>query len=109
MPNAKFLPVPSIWGHFAGGPGTNPDDVKQDHGTMSLLAPWLAVMRRGALVLTNQVGDNVVDAVNRLRPSALSRIAGLTMQAAQPRLIIGAGGEDPANCGLCHCALQYRR
>jgi homoserine O-acetyltransferase len=28
MPNAKFLPVPSIWGHFAGGPGTNPDDVK---------------------------------------------------------------------------------
>lgn len=28
MPNAKFVPVPSIWGHFAGGPGTNPDDVK---------------------------------------------------------------------------------
>jgi homoserine O-acetyltransferase len=28
MPNAKFLPIPSIWGHFAGGPGTNPDDVK---------------------------------------------------------------------------------
>ena len=28
MPNAKFLPVPSIWGHFAGGPGTNPADVK---------------------------------------------------------------------------------
>jgi homoserine O-acetyltransferase/O-succinyltransferase len=28
MPNAKFLPIPSIWGHFAGGPGTNPEDVK---------------------------------------------------------------------------------
>ena len=28
MPNAKFLPIPSVWGHFAGGPGTNPDDVK---------------------------------------------------------------------------------
>ena len=28
MPNANLLPVPSIWGHFAGGPGTNPDDVK---------------------------------------------------------------------------------
>ena len=27
MPNATFLPIPSIWGHFAGGPGTNPDDV----------------------------------------------------------------------------------
>jgi homoserine O-acetyltransferase len=27
MPNAKYVPVPSIWGHFAGGPGTNPADV----------------------------------------------------------------------------------
>lgn len=27
MPNAKLVPVPSIWGHFAGGPGTNPVDV----------------------------------------------------------------------------------
>jgi len=28
MPNAVLIPVPSIWGHFAGGPGINPDDVK---------------------------------------------------------------------------------
>jgi homoserine O-acetyltransferase len=28
MPNAKYVPVPSIWGHFAGGPGTNPADVR---------------------------------------------------------------------------------
>jgi homoserine O-acetyltransferase len=28
MPNAKLIPVPSIWGHFSGGPGTNPVDVK---------------------------------------------------------------------------------
>jgi homoserine O-acetyltransferase len=28
MPNARFVPVPSIWGHFAGGPGTNPADVR---------------------------------------------------------------------------------
>jgi homoserine O-acetyltransferase len=27
MPNARLVPVPSIWGHFAGGPGTNPKDV----------------------------------------------------------------------------------
>lgn len=27
MPNASYLPVPSIWGHFAGGPGVNPADV----------------------------------------------------------------------------------
>jgi homoserine O-acetyltransferase len=28
MPNATLVPVPSIWGHFAGGPGTNPEDVR---------------------------------------------------------------------------------
>ncbi|KAJ3213228.1 hypothetical protein HK099_007511 [Clydaea vesicula] len=28
MPNAKYLPIDSIWGHWAGGPGTNKDDVK---------------------------------------------------------------------------------
>lgn len=28
MPNATFVPITSIWGHFAGGPGTNPADVK---------------------------------------------------------------------------------
>jgi homoserine O-acetyltransferase len=28
MPNAEYVPVQSIWGHFAGGPGANPDDVK---------------------------------------------------------------------------------
>lgn len=27
MPNATLIPIPSIWGHFAGGPGTNPVDV----------------------------------------------------------------------------------
>ena len=28
MPNAKFIPFESIWGHFAGGPGTSQQDVK---------------------------------------------------------------------------------
>ena len=28
MPNAEFIPFKSIWGHFAGGPGTSKDDVK---------------------------------------------------------------------------------
>ncbi|MEJ8570058.1 alpha/beta fold hydrolase [Microbaculum marinum] len=28
MPNAEFRPIESVWGHFAGGPGTNPVDVK---------------------------------------------------------------------------------
>jgi homoserine O-acetyltransferase/O-succinyltransferase len=28
MLNAKLLPVPLIWGYFAGGPRTNPADGK---------------------------------------------------------------------------------
>jgi len=28
MPNAKLVPFESVWGHFAGGPGTSPQDVK---------------------------------------------------------------------------------
>lgn len=28
MPNADLIQVPSIWGHFAGGPGVNPSDVQ---------------------------------------------------------------------------------
>lgn len=27
MPNAEFRPIPSLWGHFAGG-GINPVDTK---------------------------------------------------------------------------------
>ncbi len=27
MPNATLITIPSVWGHFAGGPGTNPEDV----------------------------------------------------------------------------------
>jgi homoserine O-acetyltransferase len=28
MPNARLVPFESVWGHFAGGPGTSPQDVK---------------------------------------------------------------------------------
>lgn len=28
MPNASLVPFESVWGHFAGGPGTSPQDVK---------------------------------------------------------------------------------
>ena len=27
MPDARLITIPSVWGHFAGGPGTSPDDV----------------------------------------------------------------------------------
>ena len=28
MPNAELRPIPSIWGHLAGGPGFNPEDTR---------------------------------------------------------------------------------
>ena len=37
MPNAEYVPVPSIWGHFAGGPGTNPADVDSTDGKLKEL------------------------------------------------------------------------
>lgn len=37
MSNAEFVPIPSIWGHFAGGPGVNPVDVKYLDGKLKEL------------------------------------------------------------------------
>lgn len=38
MPNAELRPIPSIWGHCAGGPGLNPGDVRFiDEGLKGLL------------------------------------------------------------------------
>ena len=28
LPNAELRPIPSIWGHLAGGPGRNPEDTQ---------------------------------------------------------------------------------
>jgi homoserine O-acetyltransferase len=28
IPNARFLPIPSVWGHRAGNPAKNPADEK---------------------------------------------------------------------------------
>jgi homoserine O-acetyltransferase/O-succinyltransferase len=39
MPNAELRPMPSIWGHFAGGPGLSPTDVEfLDKALKELLA-----------------------------------------------------------------------
>jgi hypothetical protein len=38
---------------------TNPADVKHDSGVLSSLAPWVALHKRAALLLTNEKGDNV--------------------------------------------------
>jgi homoserine O-acetyltransferase len=37
MPNATLIPFESIWGHFAGGPGTSPEDVKFVDGKLKEL------------------------------------------------------------------------
>ena len=37
MPNAQYVPIPSIWGHCAGGPGTNRDDVAFGDGKLKEL------------------------------------------------------------------------
>ena len=37
MPNAELIPIPSVWGHFAGGPGTNPVDVEFIDGKLKQL------------------------------------------------------------------------
>jgi hypothetical protein len=41
----------------------NPDDIRPGLGSMSTLAPWIALQRHAALVLTNDKGDNVEAAV----------------------------------------------
>ena len=39
MPNAELRPIPSIWGHLAGGAGLNPEDTKfHDDALKELLA-----------------------------------------------------------------------
>lgn len=37
MPNAELITIPSVWGHFAGGPGTNPVDVEFIDGKLKQL------------------------------------------------------------------------
>jgi homoserine O-acetyltransferase len=39
MPNASFVPITSIWGHFAGGPGASPADDKFLDGKPKELLP----------------------------------------------------------------------
>src|SRR5207248_534705 len=41
----------------------NPADLGQKPGGMAVLAPWVALQRNAALVLTNDAGSNVEEAV----------------------------------------------
>jgi hypothetical protein len=60
----------------------NPADTRPGLGSMSSLAPWVALQRRGVLLLTNDKGDNT-DVVVRaaLKNPALARVEHLTLVA----------------------------
>ena len=58
----------------------NPADAGK--GNMSSLAPWIALQRRGVLLLTNDKGDNAAEVVQAaLKKSALARVEHLTLVA----------------------------
>jgi hypothetical protein len=67
----------------------NPHDVKKKRGEMSSLAPWIALQKRAALLLTNEAGDNTEALIEtalqnpRLR-SAESLIIVANLQAIPP-------------------------
>jgi hypothetical protein len=58
----------------------NPGDVKDDLGQTSTLAPWLALQKRAALVLTNDSGSDAEEAIQAaLRNPALARAEALLL------------------------------
>jgi Peptidase family C25 len=52
----------------------NPDDVNKDSDKMSTLAPWIALQKRAALVLTNKAGTDAEDAIKAaLKKEAMAK------------------------------------
>ncbi len=61
---------------------TNPADVRGDLGGTSALAPWIALRKHAALLLTNPAGTNVADVMDRaLRREALRRVDAMLLVA----------------------------
>jgi len=61
---------------------SNPADIGEDLGGTSALAPWIAVNRRAALLLTNPAGTNVAEVMDRAqRREALRHINALLLVA----------------------------
>jgi hypothetical protein len=61
----------------------NPADTRDDLGGMSCLAPWTAVRKRAALLLTNDAGDNVEPLVrDALKNEHLVRADALILMAS---------------------------
>lgn len=60
----------------------NPADARDDKLALSSLAPWVALQRRAALLLTNEAGDNVDKVVERaIRKKVLRRAETLLLVA----------------------------
>jgi hypothetical protein len=60
----------------------NPADIVEDMGGMSALAPWIALRKHAALLLTNARGTNVPEVVERaLRREALRQLDALLFVA----------------------------
>jgi len=60
----------------------NPADTRPDVGSMSTLAPWIALQRHAALILTNEAGTNVEAVVKAaLQNEHLARVDALILVA----------------------------
>lgn len=67
---------------------TNPHDAGAGKGRVSVLAPWIALQKRGVLLLTNEAGDNVEQVVRealRDRPE-LARVENVVL-AGSPQAL----------------------
>jgi len=61
----------------------NPADVRKHPGAMSSLAPWIALQKRAALLLTNDAGDNTAAIVTEaLKDDRLDRVENLILVAS---------------------------
>src|SRR5262249_52954656 len=60
---AAYLPELAREGPGRNGGARNAADTTREKGGMSVLAPWIAVQRRAALVLTNEDGTDATAAV----------------------------------------------
>ena len=74
----------------------NPFDGAEGKGGLSPLAPWIALQRRAALVLTNEAGDNVAERVRAALKDADLREADSLIVVASPRAIPMEHRPNPA-------------
>lgn len=65
----------------------NPADADSERGKMSLLAPWLAAQKRGALVLTGDKGTDTATAVGAVLDKSTLRHADTVVLAASLKAI----------------------